>query len=314
MGYPFHPITQKASHPSLKIYRNLHQLHPITCPSPKTPPQTVNFPPRLKPVSNPFSQRTAPPTPRGSREPSGPHPGPLSREVGGRPRSPALCEGPQATLLEPHGHWDPRDGQIHSRSLAGTGAHLSHSAPASFPGPTAALAHARRRAPRPLSVCRRRPPRRARSPAPVRSPIRAVRPDHFRPADGGRGGALAAPPPRGAQSAPCAPLAARAEKVGSRRGRMRAAGAGAGQLAPVVASGIAGSGRGGPEPASLQVSGREAGGTGRGWVVPNSGLLQEKGGKWGKGSERSESPRAGWGTWSGGPGRGSGTRSWGGGG
>ena len=104
----------------------------------------------------------------------------------------------------------------------------------------------------------------ARSPAPARSPILAVRPAHFRfvddghrgarspvspayfrPADGGRGGVRAAPPPRGAQSAPCAPPAARAEKVGSRRGRMRAAGAGAGQLAPVAAPGIAGGGRGG---------------------------------------------------------------------
>lgn len=92
MGYPFHPITQKASHPSLKIYRNLHQLYPITCPSPKTPPQTVNFPPqtvnfppRLKPVSNPFSQRTAPHTPGLSRAIRAPSWAPF--EGGGRKAS-----------------------------------------------------------------------------------------------------------------------------------------------------------------------------------------------------------------------------------
>lgn len=123
----------------------------------------------------------------------------------------------------------------------------------------------------------------------ARSP---VNPAYFRPADGGRGGARAAPPPRGAQSAPCAPPAARAEKVGSRRGRMRAAGAGAGQLAPVAAPGIAGGGRGGPELASLQVSGREAG---VGWGRVRLGAPSGEGRKMGKriGEEREPQGRLG---------------------
>lgn len=131
MGYPFHPITQKASHPNLEIYTGTN-FYPITCPSPKTPPRRLIFRPVLT-VSNPSSQRTAP---TGlSRAIRSPILGPFR---GGPAEGPSIAcpfsGGPRLTLLEPHGRWDPRDGQIHSRSLAGTGAHLSHSAPASLPG------------------------------------------------------------------------------------------------------------------------------------------------------------------------------------
>ena len=64
----------------------------------------------------------------------------------------------------------------------------------------------------------------------------------------------------------------------ARRRRMRAVGAGAGQLAPVAARCAGGGGRGGPERATLQVRSRARGWGGVGWAgaAPDSGLLQEE--------------------------------------
>lgn len=179
-------------------------------------------------------------------------------EAGLRPQSPPLCEELQATLLEPPQPLGSRDGQVHTRSSP------TNVSPAGVIHPFQ---------PTPLSHLAGGRPSRMRV---------GANPAHFRHADGSRRGLIPVPPPRGAQSAPCAPPEARTKKVGSRRGRMRAAGAGAGQLSPAATPGR----RRWPrqrEQASLQVSEREGG---MEWGRARLGAPPGGRKKWGRGSER----------------------------